>query len=110
MKTIKPTNCVFHANLGIFYAELGENLKPPRGIDYAIQSFEWAIKFAPEHRRVELRKQRDAFARLQQELRPSAPQTSDAFARLERDSLQEPCGPFARLEREALRGFKRGGR
>lgn len=71
MKTIKPTNWVFHANLGIFYAELGENLKPPRGIDYAIQSFEWAIKFAPEHRRVELRKQRDAFATIAEAISPA---------------------------------------
>ena len=46
-------------------------------------------------------RQREAFAQLQQEIGPP-PGASDAYARLERESLREAGGAFARLEREAL--------
>ena len=46
-------------------------------------------------------RQREEFAQLQQEIGPPAG-ASDAYARLERESLREASGAFARLEREAL--------
>ena len=57
---LQPAVWMYHANLGIFYAEVGGLLDPPRGLDDSRRAFEAAIAFAPESRRVELEEQRNA--------------------------------------------------
>ena len=57
---LQPQDWRYDANLGIFYAELGAWLNPPRGLEYATACFDRAIANAPEGRKSGLRAQRGA--------------------------------------------------
>jgi tetratricopeptide (TPR) repeat protein len=57
---LQPEDWRYDANLGIFYAELGAWLDPPRGLEEATACFGRAIANAPDGRKDGLRAQRKA--------------------------------------------------
>ena len=57
---LQPEDWRYDANLGIFYAELGAWLDPPRGLEEATACFDRAIATAPDGRKDGLRAQREA--------------------------------------------------